>query len=309
MQGRAFLGAKRVEPAADPAVFLFADRFDEIYGMRRGITDGRWKYIRRFTPHLPAAPYSYYQFGMPSWTAIQKAWQDGKLTGIHKALWESPQPTEVLFDTQADPWEIKNLAEDPAHAGRLAAFRDRLKKTMTETFDTGLIPEPMFAELSPGKPVANYLTTRKADLPELVSLAFSATDAKPDDLAKFVSLFTSEDPITRYWAAQGCVNLGNAAASAADALKKLTNDPSSPVRVAAGNALFALGQKKEGKAVVIAELDRTTESAALQNCVCVLTGMDALGEISDAWVRRILKDKQSGEYLQRLAERLRDERK
>jgi arylsulfatase A-like enzyme len=58
MLGRAFLGPQRVAPAKDEVEFLYADRFDEIYGMRRGITDGRWKYIRRFTPHLPAAPYS-----------------------------------------------------------------------------------------------------------------------------------------------------------------------------------------------------------------------------------------------------------
>ncbi len=46
MQGRAFLGTKRVVPSKDHIACLYADRFDEIYGMRRGITDGRWKYIR-----------------------------------------------------------------------------------------------------------------------------------------------------------------------------------------------------------------------------------------------------------------------
>ncbi len=48
MQGRPLLGAKRVEPAADEMEFLYADRFDELYGMRRGLTDGKWKYIRNF---------------------------------------------------------------------------------------------------------------------------------------------------------------------------------------------------------------------------------------------------------------------
>ena len=69
MQGRAFLGPQRKKPT-DDNVFLFGDRFDELVGMRRGITSGRYKFIRRFTPHLPAAPYSYYQFRMPSWTCL-----------------------------------------------------------------------------------------------------------------------------------------------------------------------------------------------------------------------------------------------
>jgi N-sulfoglucosamine sulfohydrolase len=309
MQGRAFLGPKRVEPAKDPVIFFYGDRFDEVYGMRRAISDAKWKYIRCFTPNLPAAPYSMYSLGQSGWSAWQKAWKDGKLKPPFNAIWESPQPVERLFDLTNDPMEIHDLANDSAQAGRLAEMRERLKKQMIDVADTGIIPEPMFAELSPGKPVASYFAARKADIPELVSLAFSATAAKKDDLPKFVSQFTSEDPITRYWALQGCVNLGTAAVSAADALKKLTEDPSSPVRVAAGNALFALGQKDEGKAVVIAELDRTTESAALQNCACVLTTMDALGEISDAWVKRILKDDNSGEYLKRLAVRLKGERK
>jgi arylsulfatase A-like enzyme len=50
MQGHAFLGSKRSEAQKDPTVFLYADRFDEIYGMRRGITNGRYNYIRYFTP-------------------------------------------------------------------------------------------------------------------------------------------------------------------------------------------------------------------------------------------------------------------
>ncbi|MGK0190674.1 MAG: N-sulfoglucosamine sulfohydrolase, partial [Verrucomicrobiales bacterium] len=148
MQGRAFLGNKRVAPPENDMVFLHADRFDELYGMRRGITDGRWKYMRRFTPYLPAAPYSYYQFSMPGWQAMKNAWEGGKLTGYHKALWETPQPVDYFFDTQADPWEVNNLADDPAHAERMAAMAARLKAKMVDIKDTGIIPEPMFAALA-----------------------------------------------------------------------------------------------------------------------------------------------------------------
>ncbi len=309
MQGRAFLGPKRVVPAADDVVFLYADRFDEIYGMRRGITDGRWKYLRCFTPHLPAAPYSYYQFGQASWTACQKAWKDGKLKQPFRELWESPQPVERLFDTQSDPWETHNLAPDPAHAERLTAMRGRLKTKMVEVVDTGLIPEPMFEELSSGKPIASYLAGRKADLTALVDLAFAATAGQEQSHPIFRKELTSKDPLARYWAATGCLILGKSAASAKDDLIKLLGDQHSAIRVAAGQALFNLGSIDQGKAAIIAELDKATDVTAQQNTVNVLDFIGATHEISDRWVQRTLNNPKEGEYLQRLAKRLDRERR
>lgn len=308
MQGRAFLGAKRVEPPADPAVFLFADRFDEIYGMRRGITDGRWKYIRRFTPHLPAAPYSYYQFGMPSWTAIQKAWQDGKLTGIHKALWEAPQPAEVLFDTQSDPWEIKNLAADPAHAERLASFRNRLKKTMAETFDTGLIPEPMFKKLAGSGTIRDHARSPKFRLQPILDLAFLATSNKPADLPAFITAMSAADPVERYWAIQGCLTLGPAAKPATAALLKTLADKEPANRIAAAHALHLAGQPAEAKAALLATLDQPLNEEATQFALNTLTAVGSLDAIPDTWVAKVRANKKANEYLKRIANRLHQKR-
>ena len=308
MQGRAFLGSKRVSPPKDDVAFLFADRFDEIYGMRRGLTDGRWKYIRCFTPHLPAAPYSYYCFGQAGWTAWRKAWQDGNLKDPFNDLWIAPQPVERLFDTQNDPMEVTNLAGDPAHAARLSGMRERLREKMIAVADTGIIPEPMFESLAPAKPIASYLAARKSEIPDLVALAFTASSGDPKNLPALLSNLSSEDPITRYWAAEGCLVLGKAAAPAADALTKLLDDPQSAIRVAAAHELFILGHP-QGKTALIDELDRAKNENEEQNVVNTLTWIDALGDIPDAWVKRTKKNKKAGEYLKRLATRLASERK
>ena len=308
MQGRAFLGSKRVDPPADPAVFLFADRFDEIYGMRRGITDGRWKYIRRFTPHLPAAPYSYYQFSMPSWVAIRKAREDGKLTGIHKALWETPQATEELFDTQADPWEIKNLAADPAHAEKLAALRERLKKTMAETFDTGLIPEPMFKKLSGSATIRDFARSPEFRLQPVLDLAFLATSNNPADLPAFTTAMAAADPVERYWAIQGCLTLGPAAAPATEALRKALDDQEPANRIAAAHALHLAGRPDEAKSALIATLEMQLNQEETQYVLNTLTFINALDAIPDSWVRKIRADKKANEYLKRTADRLHEER-
>ena len=59
---------------------------------------------------------------------------DEQLRRLH-ALSFGLRPAEELYDLQADPWQIKNVASDPnylAHANRLRA---RLIKRLAETND------------------------------------------------------------------------------------------------------------------------------------------------------------------------------
>ncbi|MBB6049750.1 sulfatase-like hydrolase/transferase [Armatimonas rosea] len=300
MQGRAFLGSKRVAVQPDAHVFLYADRFDELYGMRRGITDGRYKYIRRFLPHLAAAPYSYYQLTMPGWAAWQKAWQAGTLTGYHKALWEGPQATEELFDLQTDPWELKNLAGAPSQAARLAVLRGRLKQTMLDTRDTGIIPEPMFAELAPQKAIADYPLNRT----KVLDTAFLATERNVKNLPTLQKALASPDALVRYWGALGCVVLGKAALPAKASLEPLLTDSSVTNRITAAHALVVLGQRERGVAALASELEKTNNEYAAQLIANTLTHQSALEAISPAWIEKTLANPKADEYLKRLAARL-----
>ncbi|MBT8045169.1 MAG: sulfatase [Verrucomicrobiae bacterium] len=306
MQGRAFLGSKREEPGKDEVEFLYADRFDEIYGMRRGITDGRWKYIRRFTPHLPAAPYSSYQFGQKGWKAWRDAWKAGKLTSRHQSIWESNQPVEELFDTASDPWEVDNLAADPAHAKRLKTMRARLKKTMVEVHDTAIIPEPMFSDLIGDKTIAHYTASRKKDMPALVDLAFKASARNPKNLPELISRLKSPDPIQRYWATLGCVILGKAASSAESALSQLLDDSYSAIRVEAASALMFTDKKQAGTSALLKELARNNNEYAQLNLINTFKQLKLTSKIPDTWVNEALK-KEKG-YIKRLAQQVREER-
>ena len=51
-------------------------------------------------------------------------------------------PDEELYDLQADPWELHNLAADPAQADVLKRLRGVLEKWIEETNDQGRIAEP-----------------------------------------------------------------------------------------------------------------------------------------------------------------------
>ena len=58
MPGRIIMGSS-IQPAPEN-VFLFSDRFVSSPDMSRGITDGRWKYIRNYEPDRPRLQMIYY---------------------------------------------------------------------------------------------------------------------------------------------------------------------------------------------------------------------------------------------------------
>ena len=99
MQGRVLVG-----PKAGPApqyVFAARDRMDIEYDMMRSARDGRFLYIRNFSPELPYAGHIVYR----NQSAIMQEWlrlqAEGTLSGP-AALWmRTRRPAEELYDTKA----------------------------------------------------------------------------------------------------------------------------------------------------------------------------------------------------------------
>ncbi|MGJ8696760.1 MAG: sulfatase-like hydrolase/transferase [Verrucomicrobiaceae bacterium] len=294
MQGRPFLGPNREEPAKEPYAFLFADRFDEIYGLRRGIATDRYKYVRHFTPHTWAAPYSFYQFQMASWPAWRNAWKEGKLTGVHASLWENNQPSEELYDTQADPWEINNLAADPAHAGRLASLRDKLLGHMLTIRDTGLIPEPLFDEVRGDKTIMETAAAAsEEDCRNLLNLAFIASSGDPDGQPALEQAATHKSPLARFWAYSGLVTLGQKAASSEKVIVAGLKDPVPLIRAQAAIALHNIGHKQSAVQALITGLDAglsVTNEAMIINTLMQIRETKA---IPKTWFDKHLKEKSS----------------
>ena len=48
-----------------------------------------------------------------------------------------------MFDTEADPHEVVNLADRPEHAETLKRMRAALERWQEDVGDSGLIPEPL----------------------------------------------------------------------------------------------------------------------------------------------------------------------
>jgi hypothetical protein len=50
-------------------------------------------------------------------------------------MFVSPRPREELYDCVADPWELKNLADSPAHAAIKTRLRAQLEAYQRQTGD------------------------------------------------------------------------------------------------------------------------------------------------------------------------------
>lgn len=139
MPGRVLVGPKSGPPP--DYVFGARDRMDIEYDMMRSARDGRFLYIRNFSPELPYAGHITYRNQsaiMQEWLRLQAA---GKLTGT-PALWmRTSRPPEELYDTTADPNQLHDLGTDPSHRATLVRLRKAVADWMTQINDQGLINE------------------------------------------------------------------------------------------------------------------------------------------------------------------------
>jgi arylsulfatase A-like enzyme len=122
-------------------VFAARDRMDETFDRIRAVRDKRFKYIRNYYPELPYAQHINYMDEMPTLQVWRKWAAEEKLTGPQALFFAPTKPKEELYDTETDPHEIKNLAEEPAHADKLNELRTVLDHWVRETRDLGEVPE------------------------------------------------------------------------------------------------------------------------------------------------------------------------
>lgn len=139
IQGRAFLGDQRATPR--DYVYATRDRYDESYDMVRAVRDKRFKYIRNCRPDLPYLLWIPYRNRHPILQEMWRLHMAGELDETQSIMFRYPRPVEELYDTEADPDEINNLAADPTYRAERTRLRASLDTWLTEVGDMGEIPE------------------------------------------------------------------------------------------------------------------------------------------------------------------------
>lgn len=130
---------------AHSTIFAARDRCDETVERIRSVRTEQFLYIRNFHPQRPHLQPNAYKDGKSIVQQLRALHADGKLDALSEKLLFSPtRPAEELYDWKADPWQVKNLADDPAHKSTLEKLRARLDQWIPDTGDKGPESEAMY---------------------------------------------------------------------------------------------------------------------------------------------------------------------
>ncbi|MBE7502874.1 MAG: sulfatase [Verrucomicrobiales bacterium] len=261
LQGVAFLG-----PAAGPPrafVFGARDRVDEAFDLSRSVRDQRFLYVRNFMPHVSWMAPEGYSDAAPFRRELTRLAAAGNLNAAQRAYAGPRKPIEELYDTDADPHQIHNLATAPAHRDTLERMRQNLREWLLTTRDAGFLTEPQVWERL--GPAGTPLELARDDTQYPLARLLEAADlvGRPDAVPRLQALLGDADDGMRYWAAVGLHTAGPAAESTRPALRRALTDHCAVVRVEAAAALVGLGEAPEPLRVLEIELRSTQPDVAL----------------------------------------------
>lgn len=259
MDGRPFLGegVSLDEVNSRNESFGYADRFDEKYDMVRSLRRGRFQYIRSYQPYLPDGLNNNYRYKCLAYQEWRELFEAGELSGAPLQFFE-PKPVEMLFDCEADPHEVHNLAGDPEYREVLSELSGRLRHWVRELPDLSFYPESYLTEHAMDNPVEfgrthQYEIRQLADTADLALLPFDVAEPR------LRQTLQSENPMIRYWSAMVCSAFGESAASLAEDVRPLLEDESLTVRIRAAEFLGLIGAINPQP--VLTEVVNTTPNA------------------------------------------------
>ena len=116
------------------------DRCDETVERLRSVRTERYKYIRNYYPGRPHMQPNRYKDGKALTKVLRKLHEEGKLNADQDRIFSPTRPNEELYDLEADPHELRNLALDPKYNKTLAKHRAILGRWIGES-GSGETPE------------------------------------------------------------------------------------------------------------------------------------------------------------------------
>ena len=273
MDGKPFLGQgiTQADIETRDEAFGYADRFDEKYDLVRTLRKGRYEYVRNFQPFNFDGLQNNYRYNMLAYQEWRTLYQAGKLNAVQRQFFEA-RPAEQLFDIESDPYETRNLANDPQFADVVRDMRDRMINLVISMPDLSLYPESVLAEEAFQNPV-RFGQEHKSQIAELVDVANLSLLPFGEARGGIESALASDDATTRYWGLIVCSSHGAAAREFVPAAQQLAADDSNGlVRVRAAEFLGLIGVA-DPQPVILDALKKSTsaiEAGLMLNSVTLL---------------------------------------
>ncbi|KXX66816.1 sulfatase [Flammeovirga sp. SJP92] len=116
------------------------DRCDFTIDRIRTLRTDQYRYIRNYFPERSMMQASY-RDRQPMVKDMHRLHENGKLTDYQEEHWFGARPKEELYDIEADPHQMNNLALDKDYNDILLKHRTKLNKWIRKTKDQGETPE------------------------------------------------------------------------------------------------------------------------------------------------------------------------
>ena len=251
MQGNPFLGQYKKD--SNDYVVSIRDRRDEVLMFSRSIRTDKYHYIRNFLPHRPRMQRNFYSEITPIRQELRRLDNLGLLQSNEDWLMEDSVPVDELYDTETDPHELNNLAQEAEHLEIMELLKRNLFSWMVETKDLGLVPEYEMIEKS--KDGAPYDTFSGNFDPKPILDLVDKIGRGKQHIGSFNFALQSSNPVYRYWGATGLAALGQNAVESKELLQSTLKDPVPYVRFAASEAICNIGYPRQGVEILSKGLD------------------------------------------------------
>jgi len=118
------------------------DRCDFTIDRIRSVRTQDFKYIRNFMTDRPYSQPTYMDVdGVAFVKVMRQLYAQGELNEEQSRFFEANRPAEELYDLRNDPYELHNLADDPAYAEVMDKHANILTDWIERTDDQGQYPE------------------------------------------------------------------------------------------------------------------------------------------------------------------------
>ncbi len=261
LDGKPFCGRGMTpsDLASKDVTYSYADRFDEKYDMVRAVRKGKYKYIRNYQPYHQDAlwnNYRYKQLGYQEWLGL---FQAGKLNQNQAQFFLAKQ-AEELYDLEADPFELYNLAEQPTYRETLLDMRKELKDWVLGMPDLSFFPEYALIQQGAINNPEAFAKQHKKSIKAYLGIADLMLEDFNVAHKKLEKSLTATDPFRRYWGLIVCLSFGEKAQPLLPLLKEIAAADASAI-----NRVYAtgyLGLVKEINPVepILVELYQTTDA-------------------------------------------------
>lgn len=246
MTGRPFLGAARKKPV--PYVFGSRNRIDESPDLVRTATDGRFFYTREFFQRYPEVLFQKYAEVSDILKSIRKDFKKGRLNKDQSLMLVRRDP-EFLYDLKNDPWELNNLANEPAWSKKTAEMRKATYERALTNKDLNFLPEYEIQQISLQTTPYEYGKSEKHDAKKILDAAWEATN--PSTKAERLKLMLQDsNKIVRYWAAVGIHNSVDNEKPGREILMNAIHDDYPPVAIESAAIALERYNSPEAKAVL-----------------------------------------------------------